>query len=45
MWGELEVSGEEKKEGLPSDIEGSPIWSGFLNEVRTYFEGEYGCPG
>ena len=28
MWGELEVSGEEKKEGLPSDIEGSPIWSG-----------------
>ena len=28
LWGDEEGSGGRKNEGLPSDIEGSPIWSG-----------------
>ena len=39
LWEELESSCVGKKEGLPSEIEGSPILSAFMNEVRTHFEG------
>jgi len=31
-----------QKEGLSAKIEESPVLSGFLNEVRTFFEGEEG---
>jgi hypothetical protein len=33
---------EDEKKGLPSKIERSPVMSGVLNEVRTFFEGEEG---
>jgi hypothetical protein len=33
---------EVKKEGLPPKIEGSPVLSAFMNEVRAFFEGEEG---
>jgi len=45
VWGELEDSTEGKKEGLSPEFEESPVLSAFLNEVRTHFESEEGCPG
>jgi len=42
LWGELKGSKGGKKEGLSPEFEESPILSGFLNEVRTFFEGEEG---
>ena len=38
----MEGRGEDKKKGLPSEIERSPVVSGVLNDVRTFFEGEEG---
>ena len=29
---------EEKKKGRPSKLQERPVLSGFLNEVRTFFE-------
>ena len=42
LWGSEVEPGEAQSKGLPSEFEGSPIVSGFLNEVRTFFEGEEG---
>ena len=42
LWGSEVEPGEAKSKELPSEVEGSPIVSGFLNEVRTFFEGEEG---
>ena len=42
LWGSEVEPGEAKSKGLPSLVEGSPILSGFMNEVRTFFEGEEG---
>ena len=42
LWGQKAGSGEVKSKGLPSEVEGSPILSGFLYEVRTFFEGKEG---
>ena len=42
LWGQEVESREAKSKGLPSLVEGSPIVSGFMNEVRTFFEGEEG---
>jgi len=36
------IAREAKNKVLPSAMEESPVLSGVLNEVRTFFEGEEG---
>jgi hypothetical protein len=39
------ISGSEKKKDTSQREEDVLLCRGLLNEVRTFFEGEEGCPG